>query len=199
MQDKLDQKLELFKNQRLGNGIMIIIALLVLIFVPLVTFENLRFEFSIEWIIAFILLIVGIVRAITLNSKISELELDTKEYASSLNNYEENKPNINLNNNESYKKENFYCKYCNTKFLSEKNYKEHLSNCSAKKTADIYFITYCIYVFLIIVFCILLGIFQNKGMGYIFKWFIPISIIIFIGYVLYFEFYLRERITKWVK
>lgn len=195
MQNKLEQKLKLLKDQRLGNAIMIIIAILILLFVPLFTFKNLRIELSLEWIIALVVLIVGIVRSIILNSKIEDLELDVERTPDKNN----EAPEINTRMREV----NFICKYCNSKFVSEQLLTKHYIGCSKKKRIEeedtISFWMWGIYGFLAVLFFISVLIFIYRGMVSIFKIFIPISIIFIIGFVLYMEFYLKEKITNWVK
>jgi hypothetical protein len=195
MNDKLKQKLKLFKDQRLGNGIMVIIAVLILIFVPLATFENLRFELSLEWIIAFVVLIVGIVRAVILNSKIEELEFDLGHNL--------NKEIEFIESNIPDKKLEFICKYCNVNFSSEQLLTKHYLNCFKKKKIEenetLYSYIWLIYGCLVVLFFIMGIIFLNKGMVSIFKIFIPVSVIFFIGFVLYMQFYLEEKIIAWLK
>ncbi|MCK9319904.1 hypothetical protein [Methanoculleus sp.] len=98
---------------------------------------------------------------------------------------------------------------CNKKFTFEKSYKEHPSQYSIKKDSEkksnIYsvnddtdFLFWISLLLLIGIFVKLCVVFSDKGMVSIFNWFIPISIIIIVGYVLYFKFYLREIMTKWL-
>lgn len=193
--DKLQEKLKLFKEQRLWNGIMLIIAILILLFVPLVTFKNLRFEFSLEWIIAFIVLIVGIVRAIILNSKIEELEIDCGDKS---NKHED------IKETETKEKDlEFICNYCNMKFISQKLLTKHYLTCSKKQKVEedetISFWIWGVYGCLVVLFFILTLIFIFKGMVSIFRTFILISIIVGIGFVLYMEFYLKKKIIDWVR
>jgi len=193
--NKSEQKLKLLKNQRLGNAIMVIIAILILLFVPLFTFKNLRIEFSLEWIIAFVVLIVGIVRSIILNSKIEDIELDL----GLISDKNEEVPEVNTKIRES----NFVCKYCEFKFVSEKLLTKHYISCSKKKKIEeesiISFWIWGAYGCLATLFFILVFIFLYMGMVSVFKIFIPISIIFLIGFVLYMEFYLKEKIINWVK
>ena len=80
-QKVLEKKLENIKKQLTTNAILVIIAALVLIFVPMMTFENFMFKFSLEVIIAFVVLIVCVVRSFTLRSKKEELEAELSIYS----------------------------------------------------------------------------------------------------------------------
>lgn len=195
--NKLPEKLKLYKGQRVGNAVMVIIAVLILLFVPLFTFKNLRLEFSLEWIIAFVVLIVGIVRAIILNFKIQDLEIELGGDKADLKNSD-----LSLEYS-PVTKNNWICEYCNKKFVSENLLKTHTLTCSSKKKYDedehILFIIYGSYAGLFILLFILVIIFLNRRMVSLFKIFIPISLIIIAGYILYMEFYLKEKVIKWLK
>lgn len=175
---------------------MVIIAVLILLFVPLFTFKNLRLEFSLEWIIAFVVLIVGIVRAIILNFKIQDLEIELGGDKADLKSSD-----LSLEYS-PVTKNNWICEYCNKKFVSENLLKTHTLTCSSKKKYDenkhISFNIYGSYALFILLF-ILVIIFLNRRMVSLFKIFIPISLIIIAGYILYMEFYLKEKVIKWLK
>ena len=73
-QEILERKLETVKKQLISNVILAIIAILVLMFVPWIQFENFMFRISLENIIAVIVLIVCIVRGFSLRSKKEDIE-----------------------------------------------------------------------------------------------------------------------------
>ena len=77
----LKKKLETVNKQLTNNVIVAIIAILVMVFVPWVKFENFMFKFSLENIIAFIVLIVCIARGFSLRSKKEELEAELSVYS----------------------------------------------------------------------------------------------------------------------
>jgi hypothetical protein len=77
----LKNRLETAKKQRTYNGVLAIIAILILVFVPLVQFQNFVFKISIETILAFFVLIVCTIRAFSLGSKIQEMESELSVYS----------------------------------------------------------------------------------------------------------------------
>lgn len=175
---------------------MMIIAIAILLFLPLLTFNGLRLEFSLEWIVAFIVLIVGIVRAIILNSKIEELKFDLNY---NTNNYKAREHSI------EQQKPEFICEFCNSKFISEQSFNKHYLNCSKKKehenNTDIFVLILISYLclFLVLLFIILTLIFLIRDITLVYKIFIPISIILIVGFVLYMKLYLKDKISNYIK
>ena len=75
----LQKRLEAVNKQISSNIIIAIICILVLVFVPVMKFENFRFEFSLEVIIAFFVLIFSIFRGFTIRSKKEDIEAGVHE------------------------------------------------------------------------------------------------------------------------
>lgn len=122
----LEKKLETVKKQLTHNTILGVIAILILVFVPWVQFENFMFRISLENIIAFIVLVVCIVRGFSLRSKKEELEAELSVY--SKKEVKEEKKEIKKEVEQDY-----YCEYCDKKFKSEEALNKHYGSCEAKK------------------------------------------------------------------
>lgn len=113
--DYLENKLSLVNTQLFWNGVVTIIAILVILFFPLTSFDakNLKINFNLEWIIAFIVMVVGVVRAITLRSKKTDIESDI-----SFHNHQE--------------KEEWKCDFCGKMFKTKNEAENHEKKCKDK-------------------------------------------------------------------
>mgnify|MGYP001481145255 CR=1 FL=1 len=78
----LENKLKSIKDQILWNGIMTIVAILFILFFPPTSFDanNFRINVHLEWIIFFILMVVGIINASILGLKKKDIEEDLNFY-----------------------------------------------------------------------------------------------------------------------
>jgi len=81
----LQNKIQSVEQQLFWNGLLTIGAIIYILYLPLTSFdtENFKITFDLGWIIAFIIMVIGLVRAITLRSKRTELnsDIDFKERA----------------------------------------------------------------------------------------------------------------------
>jgi cytochrome bd-type quinol oxidase subunit 2 len=113
--EHLKNKLQSVNNQLLWNGIITIIAIAFILFFPLTSFDanNFRININLEWIIAFIVMIVGIVRAFTLRSKKKDIEDDLSFH--------------NKKNELKWK-----CDFCGKKFKTKEEAEKHEKNCKDK-------------------------------------------------------------------
>jgi len=82
-QEYFNDKLSSINTQLIWNGVIVVAAVLYILFMPLAhttintnSFPVAKVEFDLLWIVAFIVMIVGIARAFTLRSKRKEAELD---------------------------------------------------------------------------------------------------------------------------
>src|SRR3989338_460345 len=128
-QKVLEKKLENIKKQLTTNAILVIIAALVLIFVPMMTFENFMFKFSLEVIIAFVVLIVCVVRSFTLRSKKEELEAELSIYSKKEIKQEVKKV-------EKEPEQEYTCAWCDKKFKTEETLHKHNETCEKKKHGE---------------------------------------------------------------
>jgi len=123
----LQKRLEAVNKQISSNIIIAIICILVLVFVPVMKFENFRFEFSLEVIIAFFVLIFSIFRGFTIRSKKEDIEAELSVYS---------KDEVKKEEKKEARKEpepEFICEYCDKKFKSEDALNKHYDGCEAKK------------------------------------------------------------------
>jgi len=114
----LDKKLETVKKQLNRNFVIEIIAILILVFVPWIRFENFMFKISLDSIIALVILIVCIVRGFSLRSKKEDIETDLSFYS------------------EPKMKPKFFCEYCNAKFKSKEELNKHYVRCEVKSKQE---------------------------------------------------------------
>lgn len=122
----LEKKLKAVNKQINGDIITIIIAILFLVFVPIVKFENFVFKIDISVIIIFIALVVCIVRRFSLQSKKEDIEAELSVYQ---------KEEIREVKKEVKKEPEpeFICAYCDKKFKSEEALNKHYETCEEKK------------------------------------------------------------------
>jgi len=120
----LEKRLENVKKQIKYNIAMAVIAILILIFVPIVKFENFVFQISIETIIAFILLIVAIGKCISLRTKKEDIEAELSVYS---------EEKIKEEKKEAINEPEHYCEYCDKEFKSEEALQNHYEHCEAKE------------------------------------------------------------------
>ncbi|MBU0470536.1 MAG: hypothetical protein KKA62_04365 [Nanoarchaeota archaeon] len=123
----LEKRLETVNKQITSNVIIGIIAILVLIFVPWIQFENFMFRISLETIIAFVVLIVSLVRGFTLRGKKEEIESELSVYSN-----EEHKEEKIVEKKEIQK---YTCEYCEIKkdFKSLEALETHYLGCKEKR------------------------------------------------------------------
>lgn len=76
----LEAKLEAVKKQENHNILMGISGIFLIVFVPLVKFENFKLTFSLESIIGFIIFIGSVIRAFSLRTKREDLEAELSVY-----------------------------------------------------------------------------------------------------------------------
>ena len=144
----LEKKLKFHNKQIRNNGIMTIIAILVLVYYPATSFEGFQLNFHLEWIIAFIVMVVGVGRAITLIPKRDEIksELEHINHKSlkkgkkeKINEFEYLCDSCSLrfsNKRECLKHEKlcgWTCDYCEKLFKKKTTAKKHEKNCKKRK------------------------------------------------------------------
>jgi len=124
----LENKLQSVNNQILWNRIITIIAIIYILFFPLTSFDadNFRINFHLEWIIAFIVMIVGIVRVFTLGSKKKDIEDDLSFYK----NKKDIEDDLSFHKNKDELK--WQCDFCGKKFKTKKEAEKHENNCKDK-------------------------------------------------------------------
>lgn len=126
----LEKRLEAVNKQITSNVIIGIIAILVLVFVPWIQFENFMFRISLETIIAFVVLVVSLVRGFTLRSKKEEIEAELSVYFDEEHKEEKKKEEKVIEKKEIQK---YICEYCDKEFKSEELLNKHHNHCEEKK------------------------------------------------------------------
>lgn len=76
----LEKKLKRIKEQMFRDSVLVVMAIFVLIFIPLVSVEDQMFKISIENIIAFIVLVGCFIRGFHLKNRKDELEDELSVY-----------------------------------------------------------------------------------------------------------------------
>ena len=116
----LEKKLEAVNRQISYNILVGIAGILLILFVPLVYFENFMLTFSLESIIGFILFISSVIRGFSLRTKKEDIEVELSVYQKK----------------DKKVKEEFICDYCNQKSKSLEELNKHNGACEKKKQKD---------------------------------------------------------------
>ena len=114
----LENKLKSVKKEILWNTVITILAIIFILVIPPTSFDvtKFRIEVHLEWIVAFIIMIVGIVRVFTLSWKRKELEEDLSFY----------------DKKDKYKLK-WRCDFCGKKFRTKKEAERHEKHCKKQK------------------------------------------------------------------
>ena len=131
----LEKKLEAVKKQINRNIIMAVAAIIFLVFIPIAKFENFMFEISGEAIIAFVLLIVSIVRGVSLRTKKEDIEAELSVYRENDDSKEEQRKQEKKIIEKEAELE-YNCNYCNKKFKAQETLNKHYEICQEKKTQE---------------------------------------------------------------
>jgi hypothetical protein len=125
----LEKKLKRIKEQMFRDSVLVVIAIFVLIFIPLVYIEDQMFKISIENIIAFVVLIGCFIRGFHLKSRKDELEDE-------LSVYKEKETKQKTEGKKASKKETeprYFCEYCRKTFKSKEALNNHKEHCKVKE------------------------------------------------------------------